>query len=598
MVVSERSGETEDPIIADLAVALGAGQIKTGAPVRGERTAKYNRLIRIEEELGSTAVYPGETLAADRGRRLRRSRWPPPIQPRARPGAAGRRRPGNRGRRGARRPRRARPARRGAADRRRRARRLRRRRRHRRRTVALDGDDLVVDGRALRARPGRPGAGRRRRQGVAGDRDRARADPRRPPRRRRDRDPRRIEPQTLARIEVLGADHPLPSGRSIAAARRLLEIAESAGERDIVIACFTGGSSALASLPPGGRLGGREARPARAAALLRDQHRRGQHGAQARLRLQGRAPGRRRRPGAADQPDRLRRRRRPHRRDHRSHASPTPRAPATRSRSSTATASGSASRPRSATTCSRPPPSRPDLERRRRSRPCSWSPGRPPARRWRSRRGARADSGGDLDHARGRGAPGRPAARQPRSRRAPTAARRSRRATAMLGCGGESTVTLGPRRSFGDGGPNQEAAIAAALELEGAPVAAVFLDTDGSDGGTAHAGAIVDGRTVERAAAAGIDLRAALLEHRSQVALTALEDALVTGPDRDQRQRPVRDRDRRATDERATDDRRRAAGEGVRRGARGQRRHPRDRRRRVLLDARPERLRQDDDPAR
>ena len=64
VVVSERSGETEDPIIADLAVALGAGQIKTGAPVRGERTAKYNRLIRIEEELGATAIYPGETLAA------------------------------------------------------------------------------------------------------------------------------------------------------------------------------------------------------------------------------------------------------------------------------------------------------------------------------------------------------------------------------------------------------------------------------------------------------------------------------------------------------------------------------------------------------
>jgi len=64
VVVSERSGETEDPIIADLSVALGAGQIKTGAPVRGERTAKYNRLIRIEEELGSTAVYPGEALAA------------------------------------------------------------------------------------------------------------------------------------------------------------------------------------------------------------------------------------------------------------------------------------------------------------------------------------------------------------------------------------------------------------------------------------------------------------------------------------------------------------------------------------------------------
>jgi enolase len=62
VVVSERSGETEDPIIADLAVALNAGQIKTGAPVRGERTAKYNRLIRIEEELGSAASYPGDVF--------------------------------------------------------------------------------------------------------------------------------------------------------------------------------------------------------------------------------------------------------------------------------------------------------------------------------------------------------------------------------------------------------------------------------------------------------------------------------------------------------------------------------------------------------
>lgn len=57
--VSERSGETEDPIIADLAVALNAGQIKTGAPTRGERTAKYNRLLQIEEELGTAASFPG-----------------------------------------------------------------------------------------------------------------------------------------------------------------------------------------------------------------------------------------------------------------------------------------------------------------------------------------------------------------------------------------------------------------------------------------------------------------------------------------------------------------------------------------------------------
>ncbi len=54
-VISHRSGETEDTFIADLAVAVNAGQIKTGAPCRGERTAKYNRLLRIEEELGSVA---------------------------------------------------------------------------------------------------------------------------------------------------------------------------------------------------------------------------------------------------------------------------------------------------------------------------------------------------------------------------------------------------------------------------------------------------------------------------------------------------------------------------------------------------------------
>ena len=58
-VTSHRSGETEDTTIADLAVALNTGQIKTGAPSRSERVAKYNRLLRIEEELGKSAVYPG-----------------------------------------------------------------------------------------------------------------------------------------------------------------------------------------------------------------------------------------------------------------------------------------------------------------------------------------------------------------------------------------------------------------------------------------------------------------------------------------------------------------------------------------------------------
>jgi len=58
-VISHRSGETEDTTIADLAVATGAGQIKTGAPSRSDRVAKYNRLLRIEEELGGAAKFPG-----------------------------------------------------------------------------------------------------------------------------------------------------------------------------------------------------------------------------------------------------------------------------------------------------------------------------------------------------------------------------------------------------------------------------------------------------------------------------------------------------------------------------------------------------------
>jgi enolase len=65
-VISHRSGETEDATIADLAVAVNAGQIKTGSACRGERTAKYNQLLRIEETLGRRAVYPGRAAFAPR----------------------------------------------------------------------------------------------------------------------------------------------------------------------------------------------------------------------------------------------------------------------------------------------------------------------------------------------------------------------------------------------------------------------------------------------------------------------------------------------------------------------------------------------------
>ncbi|MEM3056074.1 MAG: hypothetical protein QW639_02465, partial [Candidatus Bathyarchaeia archaeon] len=72
IITSHRSGDTEDTLIADLAVGIGCGQIKAGAPCRGERTAKYNRLLRIEEELGSAARYP-RGLSSLRGLNLQAS---------------------------------------------------------------------------------------------------------------------------------------------------------------------------------------------------------------------------------------------------------------------------------------------------------------------------------------------------------------------------------------------------------------------------------------------------------------------------------------------------------------------------------------------
>ena len=83
-MISHRSGETEDATIADLAVATNSGQIKTGAPSRGERTAKYNQLLRIEEELGGRAHYPGWDAfpqlpplgSGDRDGRATLSGWP------------------------------------------------------------------------------------------------------------------------------------------------------------------------------------------------------------------------------------------------------------------------------------------------------------------------------------------------------------------------------------------------------------------------------------------------------------------------------------------------------------------------------------------
>ena len=100
----------------------------------------------------------------------------------------------------------------------------------------------------------------------------------------------------------------------------------------------------------------------------------------------------------------------------------------------------------------------------------------------------------------------------------------------LIGCGGEATVTLDDDHVFSAGGPNQEAALAAALTLEqGDSLAAIFLDTDGRDGSTPSAGALIDGDTAQRAREAGVDLGSALAEHRSGEALAALGDAVAIG---------------------------------------------------------------------
>lgn len=332
----------------------------------------------------------------------------------------------------------------------------------------------------------------------------------------------------LDRIEVLGADHPLPSERSMIGARRLLELAGSAGASDIVIACFTGGSSALASLPPDG-VGANEKRELHELLLsagigivevntVRKHVSAFKGGRLAQAALPARLINLTVSDVAGDHVDAI--------------TDPSV-ADTTDATDAIAILEAHGLWERI-----------PGAIREHLKSAAAESPGLGEAtiqtvllvtgRIACEAMGAAARELGlepvvistTLEgEARQVGRLLANLARHSATEGAPFAA-----GTAILGCGGESTVTLTGDGRFGEGGPNQEAAIAAALELDGAAVAAVFLDTDGSDGGTACAGAIVDGQTVERAAAAEIDLRAALLEHRSQAALGALGDALVTGP--------------------------------------------------------------------
>jgi glycerate 2-kinase len=109
------------------------------------------------------------------------------------------------------------------------------------------------------------------------------------------------------------------------------------------------------------------------------------------------------------------------------------------------------------------------------------------------------------------------------------------RGTVVVACGGECTVSLGPDAEalFGRGGPSQEAAVGAALALGGAAgIVALFADTDGSDGGTAIAGGLVDWSTARRAREQGLSLRKGLVDHATTALLEACGDAVLTGATR------------------------------------------------------------------
>lgn len=333
----------------------------------------------------------------------------------------------------------------------------------------------------------------------------------------------------LRRIEVLAADHPLPSERSAAAARRLLDSAEALGADDLVLAAFTGGSSALASLPPDG-------------VPLADKRRLHE------LLLASGAPindvNAVRKHVSAVKGGRLAERIGPARIVNLT-ASDVARdvldAITDPTVLDTSTVDDATSVLRDRGIWEEVPAS----VRDHLSTPAADSPDLDGVEietvLLATGAGAcdamalEAESSGLSAHvlsttlegeARELGRMIANLARESVTRGAPFAP-----PCLLLGCGGESTVSLRDDASFGAGGPNQEAALAAALELgDGAAVAAAFIDTDGADGGTDAAGGIADGASVARASDAGVDLRAALAAHRSRNALEGLDDLVRTGP--------------------------------------------------------------------
>ena len=335
------------------------------------------------------------------------------------------------------------------------------------------------------------------------------------------------EETSLERIEVLGADHPLPSDRSMAAAERLVELAGDAGEGDLALACFTGGSSALASLPPPD--------------VTRDEKRRLHE-----LLLAAGMPiaeiNTVRKHVSAFKGGRLAAALAPARivnlsaSDVAGDALDTITDPTVPDRSTVAEAvavlrdyglwsevPGSVRAHLEADVAASPSLDGVEIESillATGAGVCDAMAGEAEAIGLRpvvlstTLQGEAREIGRVVANL----------ASESSRNGGPFAA-----PALLLACGGEATVTLGSAPP-GLGGPNQEAALGAALELEGAQVVAVFLDTDGSDGSTAAAGAVADGLTVERSRDRDVNLRRALLAHRAGEALGELGDLVVTGP--------------------------------------------------------------------
>ena len=335
-------------------------------------------------------------------------------------------------------------------------------------------------------------------------------------------------PAPLRRIEVRAADHPLPSERSAAVAARLLELVEPLGADDLVIACFTGGSSALASLPPVGvSLADKRAlhesllssgMPIAAVNTVRKHVSLLKGGRLAAAAAPARIVNLTVSDVAGDVLDLL--------------TDPTV--------ADSSTAADARAVLEAYNLWQRVPASvrdhllspaaeSPDLSAAAISTELLVT-GHSACEAMMREAAAAGEAAVQIStslegEARELGRLLANLARTSAAEGAPFAP-----PALLVGCGGEASVRLAAGAEFGAGGPNQDAALAAALELDGAPVAVVMIDTDGSDGSSAAAGAIVDGRTAARARELGLDLRHALLAHRSGEPLAALGDLVLTGP--------------------------------------------------------------------